>query len=138
MFIHSLGPVYSSLLFGANLAPPFTGEVKSALRYLGEAVEMGSTSKRVGVTPRGRDLQRWETGQGSAIISPSLNADFLFGEQETRQRRQPTGPRANPCWGGGSTLVKGGPCVQSWGAPAPGSPPCMPPLQPEEAAMELE
>ena len=76
-------------------------------------------------------------GQGSAINSPSLNAGFLFGEQEARQRRQPPGPRAGPCGGGGSALVKGGPCVESWGAPAPGSPPRMPPLQPEEV-MEPE
>ncbi|OBS79103.1 hypothetical protein A6R68_18511 [Neotoma lepida] len=67
----------------------------------------------------------------------TLNADFLFGEQETRQRRQPPGPRASPCGGGGSTLVKGGPSVESRGVPAPGSPPRMPPLQPEEA-MEPE
>lgn len=76
-------------------------------------------------------------GQGSAIISPSLNAGFLFGEQEARQRRQPPGPRASPCGGGGSTLVKGGPCVERCGALTPGSSPRMPPLQPEEA-MEPE
>lgn len=76
-------------------------------------------------------------GQGSAIISPSLNAGFLFGEQEARQRRQPPGPRASPSGGGGSALVKSGPCVEHCRAPAPGSPPRMPPLQREEA-MEPE
>ncbi|CAO2629560.1 Calcium/calmodulin-dependent protein kinase kinase 2 [Lemmus lemmus] len=69
---------------------------------------------------------------------PTREWEPLSEPKEARQRRQPTGPRASLCGGGGSTLVKGGPCVESWGAPAPGSPPRMPPLQPEEAAMELE
>ncbi|XP_006530296.1 calcium/calmodulin-dependent protein kinase kinase 2 isoform X4 [Mus musculus] len=68
---------------------------------------------------------------------PTREWEPLSEPKEARQRRQPPGPRAGPCGGGGSALVKGGPCVESWGAPAPGSPPRMPPLQPEEV-MEPE
>ncbi|XP_021487025.1 calcium/calmodulin-dependent protein kinase kinase 2 isoform X1 [Meriones unguiculatus] len=68
---------------------------------------------------------------------PTREWEPLSEPKEARQRRQPPGPRANPRGGGGSALVKGGPRVESWGAPAPGSPPRMPPLQSEEA-MEPE
>uniref|UniRef100_A0A2K6V8I2 calcium/calmodulin-dependent protein kinase n=1 Tax=Saimiri boliviensis boliviensis TaxID=39432 RepID=A0A2K6V8I2_SAIBB len=53
--------------------------------------------------------------------------------KEARQRRQPPGHRPAPRGGGGSALVKGSPCVESCGAPAPGSPACMHPPQLEEA-----
>ncbi|XP_051017484.1 calcium/calmodulin-dependent protein kinase kinase 2 isoform X1 [Acomys russatus] len=68
---------------------------------------------------------------------PTREWEPLSEPKEARQRRQPPGPRASPCRGGGSTLVKGGPRVESWGVPASDSPPRMPPLQPEEA-MEPE
>ncbi|EDM13666.1 calcium/calmodulin-dependent protein kinase kinase 2, beta, isoform CRA_b [Rattus norvegicus] len=68
---------------------------------------------------------------------PTREWEPLSEPKEARQRRQPPGPRASPCGGGGSALVKGGPCVESCGAPAPGSPPRTPPQQPEEA-MEPE
>ncbi|XP_032098016.1 calcium/calmodulin-dependent protein kinase kinase 2 isoform X2 [Sapajus apella] len=57
--------------------------------------------------------------------------------KEARQRRQPPGHRPAPRGGGGSALVKGSPCVESCGAPAPGSPAPMHPPQLEEA-MESE
>ncbi|XP_017399744.1 calcium/calmodulin-dependent protein kinase kinase 2 isoform X2 [Cebus imitator] len=57
--------------------------------------------------------------------------------KEARQRRQPPGHRPAPRGGGGSALVKGSPCVESCGAPAPGSPTPMHPPQLEEA-MESE
>uniref|UniRef100_F6R1V5 calcium/calmodulin-dependent protein kinase n=1 Tax=Callithrix jacchus TaxID=9483 RepID=F6R1V5_CALJA len=57
--------------------------------------------------------------------------------KEARQRRQPPGHRPAPRGGGGSAFVKGSPCVESCGAPAPGSPACMHPPQLEEA-MESE
>lgn len=62
-----------------------------------------------------------------------LNTAFLFAEQEARQRRQLPGPRPAPRGGGGSALVKGGPRVESWGAPAPGPRTRMRPLWPEQA-----
>ncbi|KAM4827231.1 calcium/calmodulin-dependent protein kinase kinase 2 isoform 2-T2 [Thomomys bottae] len=62
---------------------------------------------------------------------PTREWEPLADPKEARQRR--AGPRGV----GGSTLVKGGPCVQSWGVLAPGSPTHVPPLQPEEV-MEPE
>uniref|UniRef100_A0A8C6RUG3 Calcium/calmodulin-dependent protein kinase kinase 2, beta n=2 Tax=Nannospalax galili TaxID=1026970 RepID=A0A8C6RUG3_NANGA len=68
---------------------------------------------------------------------PTREWEPLSEPKEARQRRQPPGPRGSPRGGGGSPLVKGGHCVESWGALAPSFPAHMPLLQPEEA-MELE
>lgn len=60
---------------------------------------------------------RKQRQQGPGAPSGILNAGFLFAEQEAKQRRQPAGSR--PCprgGGGGSALLKGGPCTESWGA----------------------
>ncbi|ERE76862.1 calcium/calmodulin-dependent protein kinase kinase 2-like isoform 1 [Cricetulus griseus] len=85
-----------------------------------------------------RREERSLSAPGNLLIKkPTREWEPLSEPKETRQRRQPPGPRASPRGGGGSALVKGGPFVESWGAPAPGSPPLMPPLQPEEA-MEPE
>uniref|UniRef100_A0A9L0J5F1 calcium/calmodulin-dependent protein kinase n=1 Tax=Equus asinus TaxID=9793 RepID=A0A9L0J5F1_EQUAS len=64
---------------------------------------------------------------------PTRECEPLSEPKEARQRRQPPGPRPAPRGGGGSALVKGGPRVESWVAPAPGSRARMPPLRPDEA-----
>ncbi|XP_053445611.1 calcium/calmodulin-dependent protein kinase kinase 2 isoform X2 [Nycticebus coucang] len=68
---------------------------------------------------------------------PTRECEPLSEPKEARQRRQPRGPRPAPRRGGGSAVVKGGPCVESWGAWDPGCPARMRPLPPEEA-MEPE
>ncbi|XP_055093742.1 calcium/calmodulin-dependent protein kinase kinase 2 isoform X4 [Symphalangus syndactylus] len=64
---------------------------------------------------------------------PTRECESLSELKEARQRRQPPGHQPAPRGGGGSALVRGSPCVESCGAPAPGSPARMHPPRPEEA-----
>ncbi|KAM4856371.1 calcium/calmodulin-dependent protein kinase kinase 2 isoform X1 [Urocitellus parryii] len=81
-----------------------------------------------------RREERSQSAPGNLLLKKTTREWEPQSEpKEARQRRQPPGPRASPRGGGGSALVKGGPCVESWGAPGPSSPAHVLPQQPEEA-----
>uniref|UniRef100_A0A2K5E4V5 Calcium/calmodulin dependent protein kinase kinase 2 n=1 Tax=Aotus nancymaae TaxID=37293 RepID=A0A2K5E4V5_AOTNA len=85
-----------------------------------------------------RREERSLSAPGNLLIKKTARECEPLSElKEARQRRQPPGHRPAPHRGGGSALVKGSPCVESCGAPAPGSPARMHPPQLEEA-MESE
>ncbi|XP_057601364.1 calcium/calmodulin-dependent protein kinase kinase 2 isoform X8 [Hippopotamus amphibius kiboko] len=63
---------------------------------------------------------------------PTRECEPLSEPKAARQRRQPPGPRPAPRGGRGSALVKGGPSVEGWGAPAPDSHGSTHPPRPDE------
>ncbi|KAM5199609.1 calcium/calmodulin-dependent protein kinase kinase 2 isoform 5-T5 [Hipposideros larvatus] len=67
-----------------------------------------------------RREERSFSAPGNLLVKkPTREWEPLSEPKEARQRRRPPGPRATPRGGRGSTLVKGGPRVEGWGAQAP-------------------
>uniref|UniRef100_A0A8C2VW38 Calcium/calmodulin dependent protein kinase kinase 2 n=2 Tax=Chinchilla lanigera TaxID=34839 RepID=A0A8C2VW38_CHILA len=86
-----------------------------------------------------RREERSLSAPGNLLLKkPPREWEPLSEPKEAKQRRQPAGSRPGPRGGGrGGAVVRGGPCVESWGAAAAGAPTRMRRLQPEEA-MEPE
>ncbi|XP_028024140.2 calcium/calmodulin-dependent protein kinase kinase 2 isoform X3 [Balaenoptera acutorostrata] len=80
-----------------------------------------------------RREERSLSAPGNLIKKTTRECEPLSEPKEARQRRQPPGPQPASRGGGGSTLVKGGPGVESWGALAPSSGKRTHPPRPDEA-----